>query len=216
MIYCVKHKPGELVLPDGYKELKVGALFDQPDTDNINHINLQINELTGLYWLWKNTDDEILGLCHYRRYFDDNGQILSWNKAKKLVKKHGLIVQNTFTHYKPLKDNLADHFPYHYDIFLKYYGIFVEREPGLANYFDSEWFNPQHIFVAEREFVDNYCDWLFPLIVPIAEQFKAEDAPKDSEMIFQRMISYFSERLLTYYIQETDTTYIELPVRRTE
>lgn len=212
MIYCVKHKPGGLVLPDGYKELNVGALFDQQGTDNINHINLQINELTGLYWLWKNTDDDIVGLCHYRRFFDDNGQILSWDKAQELVKQNGLIVQNSFTHCKTLKDNLADHFPYHHDIFLKYYGIFIEREPGLADYFDSEWFNPQHIFVGVRAFVNGYCRWIFPLIVPIAEQFKAEDSGRDAEMIYQRMISYFSERLLTYYIQKSGWTPLEMPV----
>lgn len=214
MIYVVKHKPDDNKYPKGYRELKVGEIFDAPETDNINHINLQINELTGLYWIWKNTDDDIVGLCHYRRFFDDNGKILSWDKAKKIVEKNELIIENWYSFGKSLKDNLIDHFPNHKDTFLKYYEIFTSREPELATYLDTEVFNPQHILVGRREFIDGYCSWLFPLIIPIAEQFKAEDASKTPEIIYQRMISYISERLLTYYIQKTGQQYIEYPVMR--
>ena len=214
MIYVVKHKPDDSKYLKGYRELKVGDIFDRPDTDNINHINLQINELTGLYWIWKNTDDEIVGLCHYRRFFLDDGKIMTWEKAKKLVEKNELVIQNWYSFGKSLKDNLLDHFPNHQDTFLKYYDIFTSREPGLKEYLDTEVFNPQHLFVGRREFVEKYSEWLFPLIIPIAEQFKAEDAPKCPEMIYQRMISYISERLLTYYIQKTHQDYIECPVIR--
>lgn len=214
MIYVVKHKPDDNKYPKGYRELKVGEIFDAPETDNINHINLQINELTGLYWIWKNTDDDIVGLCHYRRFFDDNGKILSWDKAKKIVEKNELIVENWYSFGKSLKDNLIDHFPNYKDTFLKYYEIFTSREHELAEYLDTEVFNPQHILVGRREFIDGYCSWLFPLIIPIAEQFKAEDASKTPEIIYQRMISYISERLLTYYIQKTGQQYIEYPVMR--
>lgn len=214
MIYVVKHKPDDSKYLKGYRELKVGDIFDRPDTDNINHINLQINELTGLYWIWKNTDDEIVGLCHYRRFFLDDGKIMTWEKAKKLVEKNELVIQNWYSFGKSLKDNLLDHFPNHQDTFLKYYDIFISREPGLDDYFKTEMFNPQHLFVGRREFVEKYSEWLFPLIIPIAEQFKAEDADKCPEMIYQRMISYISERLLTYYIQKTNQDYIEYPVKR--
>lgn len=215
VIYCIKHKEGNLTLPEGYKELGVGKMFDGQG-EHINHVNLQINELTGLYWIWKNTTDDIVGLCHYRRFFTDGDEILSWEKAKELVEEHELIMQNTFTPCKSLKDNLEDHFPFHYDVFQKYYDIFTSREPGLKEYLDGEWFNPQHIFVGRRKFVEEYSEWLFPLIVPIAEQFINEDAWKDPEWIYQRMVSYFSERLLTYYVQKNDLRHIEMPVRRTE
>lgn len=216
MIYVVKHKPDNAKYLDGYQELKVGDIFDKPETDNINHINLQINELTGLYWIWKNTDDDIVGLCHYRRFFFDeiDDSIMSWEKAQKIVKSNELIVQNWYTFGKSLKANLQEHFPGHYATFMKYYAIFTAQEPGLANYLDTERFNPQHLFVGRRDFVERYSEWLFPLIIPIAEQFKAEDAGKCDEMIYQRMVSYFSERLLTYYLQKSGQKYIEYPVIR--
>ena len=216
MIYVVKHKPDNFKYFDGYCELKVGDIFDKPGTDNINNLNLQLNELTGLYWMWKNTNDEIVGLCHYRRFFVDDNKIMTWDKAQSLVKENELVVQNWYSFGKSLKDNLKDHFPNHQDTFMKYYQIFISREPGLKDYFETERFNPQHLFVGHRDFVEQYSSWLYPLIIPIAEQFKAEDASKCPDMLYQRMISYICERLLTYFIQKTGQKYIEYPVVRIE
>ena len=36
--------------------------------DNISKKNPHYNELTALYWGWKNLDVDALGLVHYRRY----------------------------------------------------------------------------------------------------------------------------------------------------
>jgi len=37
--------------------------------DNISSKNKYFSELTGIYWAWKNTRQNITGTCHYRRYF---------------------------------------------------------------------------------------------------------------------------------------------------
>lgn len=36
---------------------------------NISAKNRYYSELTGIYWVWKNTRQNITGTCHYRRYF---------------------------------------------------------------------------------------------------------------------------------------------------
>lgn len=37
--------------------------------DHISDKNQYYSELTGIYWVWKNTDHKITGSCHYRRFF---------------------------------------------------------------------------------------------------------------------------------------------------
>ena len=44
--------------------------FEGDDTgDHISEKNKNYSELTGLYWIWKNTSSKLVGFCHYRRYF---------------------------------------------------------------------------------------------------------------------------------------------------
>ena len=42
--------------------------------DNISAKNPYYNELTAIYWGWKNLDVDAMGLVHYRRYLSLNHQ----------------------------------------------------------------------------------------------------------------------------------------------
>jgi hypothetical protein len=47
-----------------------GYAFDDTG-DNISHDNTWLGDLTGLYWVWRNTDHEWVGTNQYRRFYDD-------------------------------------------------------------------------------------------------------------------------------------------------
>ena len=65
MIYIAAHKKFNVPQLDNYAVLQVGAQgkenlgYLQDNTgDNISYKNPNFCELTGLYWIWKNCDDE--------------------------------------------------------------------------------------------------------------------------------------------------------------
>jgi hypothetical protein len=77
-IFSFYYKPGRIITSDPiYFPIfsgKNGSFKACPipgdDTgDNITSKNKYFSELTGIYWVWKNTKQDITGCCHYRRFF---------------------------------------------------------------------------------------------------------------------------------------------------
>jgi len=77
-IYVLFYKNGTIVKNDDlYTPLMAGnhrtknktGISGDNTADNISEKNKYYSELTGHYWIWKNTEQEIVGTCHYRRFF---------------------------------------------------------------------------------------------------------------------------------------------------
>lgn len=77
-IYIAFHKAYPLLSNDpAYCPIHVGkalsdyelGILDDHSGDHISHKNNAFSELTGLYWIWKNTNSPVVGLSHYRRFF---------------------------------------------------------------------------------------------------------------------------------------------------
>ena len=78
VIYVFHYKDGTVLKTDPiYQPIMAGnALLTGEKTmigddtgDNISVKNRYYSELTGTYWVWKNTRQKIVGTCHYRRFF---------------------------------------------------------------------------------------------------------------------------------------------------
>ena len=100
------HKKYEMPKDDMYIPLYVGSKgkdsigFERDDNGiNISEKNPFFCELTGLYWAWKNLNDDYIGLCHYRRHFTLNKRIpkREEDKFKNLLTKEQVdkILENT-------------------------------------------------------------------------------------------------------------------------
>lgn len=209
MMYVIKHKNDGYEIPIGYEPLYVGPLFTDTGTDNINHLNPYINELTGLYYLWKNTQDPFIGVCHYHRFFTNNEQPMSIDLMEDLTKEHDIVLAYPVTYDTSVIENLEHDFREDLPTFHKYMDMLYEKEPDLREYFRGNIFNPRNMFIARREVIEGYCEWLFPLIIPITEQFVHEEVHKwGPGHYYRRMIGFICERLLTYYVRKNvlDTT----------
>ena len=87
MIYIMKHKEYDNPIPKDYEEILIGDMFEHYDMENINVLNLFLNEVTGLYHVWKHKKDEYVGLCHYIRMFWYNDDYLKMKDAKKNIRR---------------------------------------------------------------------------------------------------------------------------------
>ena len=77
-IYVFYYKTGQVLKLDSiYQPVMAGNALLNTFTEikgdetgeNISHKNRYYSELTGIYWVWKNTRQSVSGACHYRRYF---------------------------------------------------------------------------------------------------------------------------------------------------
>lgn len=232
-IYVVGHKDFELPTNDSlYIPLMVGhsksIINDRYVTDdvgdNISDKNPWYNELTGLYWIWKNSDADVVGICHYRRYFvNPLGKIenivfkkdiqpnwlLNKNNIDYILSRSDVIVHNkTFFKESNMKQLCIKE-----DDSEKERGSKVSREmldlagevfenlyPSEKATYDKVMFGHSahllNLMICKRELFDKYCEWLFPLLENVEE--KAKD--KCNNTLPKRYIGLLAERFLDVWI----------------
>lgn len=112
-IFIMTHKKFLEPAEPGYIPLHVGRAVSQDlgyigdDTgDHISEQNCYYGELTGLYWLWKNYHDtDIIGICHYRRFFvDQEGKLMPLSGYEEILKDHDVITSDMNILDRPCKD----------------------------------------------------------------------------------------------------------------
>lgn len=221
MIYVITHKIFEKVTNDElYKILHVGKNNNyQSDylrddlLDNIAYKNPQYCELTGIYWIWKNCTDSIVGIVHYRRYFVSIvGKIMSkckytrnfvhplkGSKLYKYLDKYDIVIpkinKNVSTIYNLYK------FHHNSDDMDKLRNILLEKFPDYINSFDEimqgyEMFN-FNMMICKKEFFDEYCEWLFEILFELERREKIV-----YEDLYQnRVYGFLAERLLNVWVK---------------
>lgn len=115
-IHIFHYKPGKIIVDNPmWKHIWAGkngaekheGLIGDDTGENISNKNRYYSELTGLYWVWKNMKSDIIGSCHYRRYFTTSKIPLS-HKIKQLLyypvgifkKRRGLIYTRNLKYWK--------------------------------------------------------------------------------------------------------------------
>ncbi len=160
--------------------------------DNISEKNREYCELTALYWIWKNDTSDYLGLCHYRRHFQ-----LDWDIIRRLEHSDIDVVLTipilNFPSVREVYEN--DHMIEDWDIMLEVIERFEPTYRKAAEIVQSgQYYYGYNMFIMRREILDNYCKWLFP-ILDYCERYCGKK--KDSYQ--NRYLGFMAERLLTIY-----------------
>ena len=224
MIYIATHKKFNVPNLNGYCALQVGAEGKEKYgylRDNIgNHIsgkNANYCELTGLYWIWKNTDDSYKGLVHYRRYFGRNNlsnkisDICSYEYLLNCLKSVDIVLP--YVEY--FKQNAKEEILLHCcteEIFDKLRQIIETKYPDYIETYDR-YFNENkaslfNMLFCKREIFDAYCEWLFSILFVLEKQV---DLAK-LNTYQQRLYSFLSERLLNVWVIKNKLVVKHLPV----
>ena len=227
------HKMYQIPNDNIYLPLQVGAegkniiqQFRQDNTgDNISIKNSSFCELTGLYWAWKNLDNDYIGLVHYRRYFTTHNRIpktenekfnvvLNQEECERLLENNDVILPKLRKYYI---ENLYDH--YKHTMYVEPLditrNIIQEKYPDYIKEFDrlhkrtsSHMFN---MFIMKKEILNNYCTWLFDILFELESQI-SQRRDLNFDAFHSRFYGRISELLLDVWINTNSIKYTEIKV----
>jgi Domain of unknown function (DUF4422) len=247
LFFVATHKDGPLPMKSdifaalglgGYRPTTSLKAFSDDSGNSISHKNIHYSELTGWYWIWKNVSNlDIVGLCHYRRYFF-------------LYPKHPLFSARKF-YLEPSPANLATISAMVTSIFVEQalstadvivprplrlsrsiaenyvmahrredWDLFIESIhdmfPNLCS--DVSWFDrnlylyPYNMMIARKPFFDSYMSMLFALTGWIERK-----NPFPTDDPYQcRVPAFLAERFFTLYLHATGARVCEVPVATTD
>lgn len=231
MIYTCYHRTFPVLQSDIIKPLQVGRACAKvaldmagDDTgDNISAQNPYFCELTATYWLWKNCTDDIIGLQHYRRFFnfkdkytktrDLSKYLYTREEVTAVLQNFDIILPKYFynrtTAYK-------DYAKYHYaediDLALE---IIRQKYPDMAETaqktINANYLYFANMLIARKEVFDDYAAWLFSILFEAEKLIQPEVLKRDAYQ--QRVYGFLSERLTAIYIAAHPELKVkELPV----
>lgn len=226
-IYILTHKKFNVPQEDIYVPLLNGSDAHKNDFgylrddtgDNISNLNKYYAELTGEYWAWKNSNADIIGFCHYRRYFAKNILLNLLNKEdiEKILNEYDIIMPNKthmgmsniddikktkqFLDYGP---NIEEYCKLR-KILEKYYPDYVQYYDEMLNEKECYWFN---MFICKRELANNYFIWIFDILKKMENEIDFNQYEGNQK----RILGFLSERLINVYIKKNNLKVKEKPI----
>lgn len=234
------HKQDVMATQEPYMPIHVGkALHPELDLgiqgdntgDNISEKNGSYCELTGMYWAWKNLKDvDIIGLCHYRRYFDFYSNSIfglpekmfntshfdstNFNIPEKIltsVNEGSVIVP------KPIHGPISLYYDYclgHISDDIRILEDIIRNQPDKIqkSYFrvmrQHNILYPYNMFIMNWNQFDLYCSWLFDILFLLEKRLDISSYNSYQKRVF----GFVSERLFNVWLHSIQVDLIEKPI----
>lgn len=234
------HKKDVMATQEPYFPIHVGKAISDVDLliqgddtgDNISVKNRNYCELTGMYWAWKNMKDvDVIGLCHYRRYFDFHGQCSAMrylevvrtdkfasldlsipdNIIKEVMNGKAVVAKTKYYPYSLHADYCCCHISDDYRTLEKYIKETQPKNVRRAFYHVMNQNNGlihYNMFLMTFQMFDKYCQWIFKVL---GDMEKLIDISNYTP--FQaRIWGYIAERLFNVWLEAEGITLIQRPV----
>ena len=181
----------------GYSD--IGFINDNTGV-NISEKNPQYSELTGQYWMWKNTQEDYVGLCHYRRMFNflqddyrDQGTPVQSSptiipyltsstqreRIDHILGVYDAIITKDYDLGMPISTQYlayCENMPWH--LFKQILSLKYPNAGDALNYFDVQVYAPMCcMFVMRRDLFNAYCNDLFQVMDLCHKHFGAPFSP---------------------------------------
>lgn len=196
---------------------------------NISDKNKNFCELTAVYWAWKNLSCDIVGLSHYRRYFDFRGKIynltnrnyckqdlineyLAYNDKLKIIqdlRQFDIILPKVRVLDKSIQDYyIKDHIKSDwYNMKSVIIQLYPEYKDTINKCFNSNKIYYYNMFIMNKQDFDLYCEWLFNILFELEKRINISEDKYQS-----RVFGFMSERLLNLYVMHNKFKIKEYPI----
>ncbi len=212
-IFVVTHLEPSYQLPAGYSYIGVGAKgfhteYRDDDGTNIADKNPYYCELTALYWIWKNyqcSNDDIVGLVHYRRVLSKNSifnflfkSALSLNEINHVLNKQDVILPLPVS----LEGGIFEQYSSAHNIDDLNLCVQEILDSGKIDFCDLTAFKKlnaasiYNMMVCRKSVLDSYCEWLFPILFSIEPRLDLLHRSSYQK----RAIGFLAERLLNLWL----------------
>lgn len=179
--------------------------------DNISHLNHCFNEMTGMYWAWKNYDQlgspDFIGFMHYRRLFDFSEYFRPTGSSLLekccLEKKYVLEIlkdYNLIFHRKIIFSPILDKGRIGFDFYRKNIPLSPQYYPELYKkykLFKADLsFSHYNMFIMRKDDFFEYCETMFDILINTYNQLIRQTGTTP----IPRYIGYASEYLTSFYL----------------
>lgn len=224
-ILVAAHKKFPMPEVEGYLPVLVGAKKNyKPDIpyqrddegENISAKNPNYNELTAIYWAWKNLKNvDAVGLVHYRRLFFEKkpynlNNAISVEKVQKLLQEYDVLLPKKRNYY--IETNYSHYIHAHHKEPLdKTREIIKKTYPAYLKAFDkvmkSKKAHMFSMFIMKSRAFDSYCTFMFGILSKLENEIDISDYSVQEARVF----GYISELLMDVWLYTTNESYKEIP-----
>lgn len=203
-------------------ELLGGNVIRDDTGDNISARNRAYNMLCPMYWVWKNSNADYVGIVHYRRLLMPKKNrkkgwdgILTMEDATNYCKNYSIIFPrksrypffslrshyiNTFKGLKQIHKNDLDVMR----------EVIKEKFPDYLSFHDKvmkrSWGHQGNICLMRKDLYDDHCKFMFGVLEECEKRLKGKRHD------YNRYIAALAEFLPDIWVEKNNFKYLELPL----